>query len=128
MYLYVFLFLLFFNKFKLEKKELIIWKFFVFSILIFPLVFKYSTFIDRFIYYLYPLQIIFFTRYYMIFKQDLKFVTTFLTVVIYVLLYAFWIFNATHFNSWFPYNKFIISMKILIVTNSLWNLNNFKKT
>ena len=102
------LFLFFSSKLKLPKNELIIWRIFaLISLLLFPLVFKYSSFVDRVIYYFYPLQIIFFTRYYLIFKNDLKFVSTLLTIIIYVSLYIFWIYNATHFNSWFPYNNIL---------------------
>ncbi len=102
------LFLFFSSKLKLPKKELIVWRFFaLISILLFPLVFKYSSFADRLIYYFYPLQIIFFTRYYLIFKNDLKFLSILLTIIIYVTLYIFWIYNATHFNSWFPYNNIL---------------------
>ena len=102
------LFLLFSSKLQLQKDELIIWRIFaLISIFLFPLVFKYSSFVDRLIYYFYPLQIIFFTRYYLIFKNDLKFLSTLLTIIIYIALYVFWIFNATHFNSWFPYNNLL---------------------
>ncbi len=102
------LFLLFSSKLQLPKNELIIWRFFaIISIILFPLVFNYSSFVDRMIYYFYPLQIIFFTRYYLIFNNDLKFLSTLLTIIIYLAIYIFWIYNATHFNSWFPYNNIL---------------------
>ena len=102
------LFLIFSNRLKLNKNELRVWQIFaLISILIFPFVFMYSTFVDRIIFYFYPLHIVFFTRLYIISKFDLKFISIFAAILIYILLYAFWIFNATNFNSWFPYNNLL---------------------
>lgn len=102
------LFLLFSNKLELQKNELIIWRFFaLISIFLFLFVFKYSTFVDRMIFYFYPLHIVFFTRLYSISKIDLKFISIFGVTLIYILLYAFWVLNAEYFNSWFPYNNLL---------------------
>ena len=103
-----FLFLFFSKKFNLERNEKIIWQIFALSsIALFPLVFYYSTLVDRLMYYFYPIQIIFFTRFYMISNFDIKFINTIIVICIYVFLYIFWILNATHFYSWFPYNNLL---------------------
>ena len=91
---------------KNERKLFLILSFI--CIISFFFIFKYDVFVDRFNYFIMPLQILVFSRFPFIFnKKNMVLFFRLSISLFYLLIFLVWAYFSIHSYAWFPYNNII---------------------